>query len=268
MPNKILVAVDSSAVSQLTARWALLNFAREHDTVYLVGVTPPMAISMGANPAPIASAGAVGLSPDQQYPWGVVVRAASCRVHGLQSAAAAPAPPPPARPPAANPFAALLPPQVAALAVNWEQQRKQEEELCRDMLHKAGGWRALECLPRLLGTAARGLLHLVLRSPLCAAGEDPARGAQHRAGPAPARAARRGRRLGCAAGAARPALPPCRCRGRPNHADWPRAGSLTAALPPSKPQAWRSRLWRLPRSAAPRWWWWGRAAWAPSSPRS
>ena len=166
MPNKILVAVDSSAVSQLTARWALLNFAREHDTVYLVGVTPPMAISMGANPAPIASAGAVGLSPDQQYPWGVVVRAASCRVHGLQSAAAAPAPPPPARPPAANPFAALLPPQVAALAVNWEQQRKQEEELCRDMLHKAGGWRALECLPRLLGTqpAAYCTLSSALRS--------------------------------------------------------------------------------------------------------
>lgn len=29
--------------------------------------------------------------------------------------------------------------QVAALSINWEQQRKADEELCRQLLHQAGG---------------------------------------------------------------------------------------------------------------------------------
>ena len=136
MGRSILVAVDASAASQSAALWAAHNLARPGDSLHIVAIAPPTAYAM-TPAAPIASAGAVR----QGMGVGLVLKAGFVRARqGTARLLARTASM--SRGHRCHPKALRLASsqyiQVAALSLNWEQQRRAEEEQCRALLHEVG----------------------------------------------------------------------------------------------------------------------------------
>lgn len=106
MVTNIVCAVDDSPTAEGAGLWAARNLARPGDTLHFISTAPPPSYTM--MPVPIASSGAVSsqlqLGPSCMLP--LVPLTANCCLHL----------------------------QVAALSINWEQQRKADEEQCRQLL--------------------------------------------------------------------------------------------------------------------------------------